>query len=125
MTHRGNGQWGGPETFVNDRYPENRDADVPPGDPPPNGERHGPHYEDPPPPNEPGPPPLKFYSLGELIRRFTTMREVVIDGLLRLGETMNVISAPKIGKSWLIIALIFAMVTGGPWMGFKTCPGEV
>ena len=33
----------------------------------------------------------------------------LIHGLLREGETMNVIAAPKTGKSWLVLNLALAM----------------
>jgi hypothetical protein len=40
-------------------------------------------------------PPLVPQSLSELTARYTELRTPVIHGLLRQGETMNVISAPK------------------------------
>lgn len=64
-------------------------------------------------------------SLGDLIAQNPTMREPVIDGLLRQGETMNLIAAPKVGKSWTVAALAFAKATGRPWLGFETTPGDV
>lgn len=55
-----------------------------------------------------------------------SLRPPVIHGLLREGETMNVISSPKIGKSWLVIDLALAVATGRPWLGeFKCEPGSV
>jgi hypothetical protein len=56
---------------------------------------------------------------------YPVLREPVIHGLLRQGETMNVISAPKLGKSWLVTDLALAVATGRPWMGFQTEPGDV
>ena len=47
-------------------------------------------------------------------------REYIIDGLLRSGEVMNVIAAPKMGKSYLVYNLALALSTGGQWMGFKS-----
>lgn len=70
-------------------------------------------------------PAIRSYTLGELIREFPTMREPVIDDLLRVGETMNVIAAPKVGKSWLIAGLAFAVATGGTWLGYQTIAGDV
>jgi hypothetical protein len=41
-------------------------------------------------------------SLADLVARYPDLRPPVIHGLLRRGETMNVISAPKIGKALAI-----------------------
>jgi hypothetical protein len=53
------------------------------------------------------------------------MRPVLIDGLLREGETMNVVAAPKIGKSFLILSLAVAVARGEPWLGMSTTQGRV
>lgn len=45
------------------------------------------------------------------------LRKPVIHGLLRRGETMNVIAAPKTGKSWLVLGQAMAIATGRPWLG--------
>ena len=50
--------------------------------------------------------------IGTLIDLCPDMRPFIIDGLLRQGETMNVISAPKIGKSWLSLMIALCVVTG-------------
>src|SRR5206468_579415 len=39
--------------------------------------------------------------LAEFVAEHPNMRAPIIDGLLREGETANIISASKIGKSWL------------------------
>jgi hypothetical protein len=78
-----------------------------------------------------GPPPEEEavrseYSLGELLDHFPAMRPPVIHGLLRQGETMNVIATSKTGKSWLVTDLILAVASGGTWLGtFNVEPGEV
>lgn len=64
-------------------------------------------------------------SLRQLVVAYPSLRPPVIEGLLREGETMNVISAPKIGKSWLVIDLALAVATGRPWLGMDCVPGEV
>ncbi len=51
------------------------------------------------------------------------LREPLIDGLLRRGEVMNLIAAPKVGKSWLALSLAFAMAQGVPWLGRNTAQG--
>lgn len=62
----------------------------------------------------------------QLVEQNPHQRPAVINGLLRKGETMNIISASKIGKSWLGIDLVISIVTGGLWLGkFKCEPGKV
>ena len=66
-----------------------------------------------------------FSSASALCQEFTSMRNPVIHGLLREGETMNIIAAPKSGKSWLVLSLALSVSTGQPWLGFPTVPGRV
>ena len=61
----------------------------------------------------------------ELCQEFTELRTPIIHGLLREGETMNVIAASKTGKSWLVLDLALSVVTGMPWLEFPTEPGHV
>jgi len=62
----------------------------------------------------------------ELLATYPTLREPVIQSLLRVGEIMNLVSAPKIGKSWLAIDLALAVATGRRWLDhFDTEPGRV
>ncbi|MBP7747078.1 MAG: bifunctional DNA primase/polymerase [Phycisphaerae bacterium] len=51
------------------------------------------------------------------IMKLHSLRKPVIRGLLRRGETMNVIAAPKTGKSWLVLGQAMAIATGRPWLG--------
>ncbi|MBE7466789.1 MAG: bifunctional DNA primase/polymerase [Planctomycetes bacterium] len=53
------------------------------------------------------------------------MRTPVIHGLLREGETMNVIAAPKAGKSWLVHDLALSVATGKAWLGYPVEAGRV
>lgn len=65
-------------------------------------------------------------SVWELIQQYPRLREPVIEGLLRLGETMNIIAPAKAGKSWLVIALALAIATGRKWLDrFPAVPGQV
>jgi hypothetical protein len=65
-------------------------------------------------------------SLKQLVTNHPTLRPAVIDGLLRTGETMNLVAAPKAKKSWLTNSLALAMVTGGTWLEkFPCTPGRV
>lgn len=49
-----------------------------------------------------------------------TRRDYVIDGLLRRGEVMNVIAAPKVGKSFMVYNLAISLSCGKKWMGYST-----
>jgi hypothetical protein len=64
--------------------------------------------------------------IGELWDTYPEMREPVIQDLLRRGETMNVVSTTKVGKSWMIVGLALSMATGKYWLGkFLAGPGRV
>jgi hypothetical protein len=52
------------------------------------------------------------------------LREPVIRGLVRRGETLNIIAPPKVGKSWLVTDLALHVVMGLDWLGmFPTAAG--
>jgi hypothetical protein len=60
------------------------------------------------------------------VAAYPQLRPPVIHGLLREGETMNVIASPKTGKSWLTLDLAIAVATARPWLGrYQTEPGPV
>ncbi|TWU38580.1 AAA family ATPase [Novipirellula artificiosorum] len=64
--------------------------------------------------------------VGDLLNEFPVLREPIIDGLLRVGETMNVIAPPKLGKSWLVMDLAMAVATGRIWLDtYQTHQGNV
>jgi hypothetical protein len=87
----------------------------------PNGQhhRHGPEQASE--PDLPLPPTCR-----ELYRDFPTLRPHIIHGLLREGETLNCIAAPKLGKSWLAINAALCVVTGKRFLStFGTSPGNV
>lgn len=67
------------------------------------------------------PPP----TLRQLVRNYQSMRDPIIHGLLRRGETMNIIAPPKTGKSWLVSQLAINAVTGHEWHGFQLERGNV
>ncbi len=68
----------------------------------------------------------QFRSARDLLLEFAQLKQPVIEGLLRQGETMNVISASKIGKSWLATDLALAVATGRDWLDtFPTVKGDV
>jgi hypothetical protein len=66
-------------------------------------------------------PELPMQTLRELITRYPHLRPPVVHGLLREGETMNVIASPKVGKSWLVADLALAVATGRPWLDLFPC----
>jgi len=64
--------------------------------------------------------------VGQLLADHPHLRPPVIEGLLRQGETMNVIAPAKAGKSWLVNDLAIAVATGTPWLGrYETHRGDV
>lgn len=74
------------------------------------------------------PPKLSpsLLNVGQLLHEFPELRTPVIHGLLRSGETMNVIAPPKYGKSWLVTDLALAVATGRQWLDvFQTEQGNV
>lgn len=81
--------------------------------------------------DEPGPPPEVLAELQQtqskptgfspirftdLVQRFPSMRPSVIEGVLRQGESMNIIAPPKTGKSFLVGGLAWCVATGRPWL---------
>ena len=64
---------------------------------------------------------LEPLTVRDLIGTFPELRKPVIHGLLRQGETMNLISAPKMGKSWLVTDLALSISTGRDWLGQFHC----
>ena len=56
-------------------------------------------------------------SASHLVETFPNLRPYIIDGLLRQGETMNLIAAPKIGKSWMLLAMLLCIAAGLCWLG--------
>ena len=58
-----------------------------------------------------------FMTARELLREYKNMKEPLIDGLLRREEVMNIVAAPKMGKSWLVMQLALSLACGRPWLG--------
>lgn len=69
---------------------------------------------------------LEVVSAAALCEKHKTMREPIVDGLLRVGETMNLIAPPKVGKSWCSSDLGFSVAMNRPWLdAFSTIGGRV
>lgn len=65
-------------------------------------------------------------SVGQLLANHPELRQPVIHGLLRVGESMNVIAPSKLGKSWLVTDLALTVATGRQWLQtFDTEAGNV
>jgi len=47
---------------------------------------------------------------------YPKLRDPLIDGILRKGETLNLISAAKAGKTYLAIGLAISLATGRKWL---------
>jgi hypothetical protein len=61
----------------------------------------------------------------DLIHAHKEMRRPIIKGLLRSGETMNIIAPPKTGKSWLVSNLAINASLGRKWMDYDTVESRV
>ncbi len=62
--------------------------------------------------------PIPF---AEFRHQYPTLHPPVVDGLLREGETANIISASKVGKSWLSNSLALSIATGRTWLHTFPC----
>lgn len=60
---------------------------------------------------------IPFEYADRLIVSAPAMRPVILEGLLRVGEVMNVVAAPKTGKSWLVHGLSISAIAGRRWLG--------
>ncbi len=70
--------------------------------------------------------PSPIMSLGRIFQNHPVLRPTVIDQILRRGEVMNIIAAPKRNKSMLVLNLLMAVISGGDWLGtFKCTRGRV
>ncbi|TWU38984.1 hypothetical protein Q31b_40620 [Novipirellula aureliae] len=69
--------------------------------------------------------PSQIVTLASFIANHPKQSTPVIDGLLRCGETMNVIAASKIGKTWLVHGMARCVATGSDWLGYPTRRGRV
>lgn len=70
--------------------------------------------------------PIERFSFAQLLALHPQLHPPVVEGLFREGETANIISVSKIGKSWLAYGLALSIITGRHWLGrFKTSQGRV
>lgn len=64
---------------------------------------------------------LEPLTVRELVAKYPKLRNPILHGLLREGETMNIIASPKTGKSWLATDLAIAVATGRNWLDQFQC----
>jgi hypothetical protein len=64
---------------------------------------------------------LNAISFAALQQQHSELRPAVIDGLVRQGETANIVAGSKVGKSWLVYDIAGAIITGGAWLGLFSC----
>ena len=68
---------------------------------------------------------IRPVSVTQLCGKYTELRQPVVEGILRRGETCNIIAAPKVGKSYLGCSLAYSVATGRPWLSHDTTQGRV
>lgn len=76
-------------------------------------------------PEKPSAKKLRPLSIGDLIAAYPDLHPPVIHGILRQGETLNLIAASKVGKSFIAGQLAWCVVTGTPWLGHDVEQGRV
>ncbi len=69
---------------------------------------------------------IEKFTFADLAAGYPTLKPKVVDGLFRAGETVNLISVSKIGKSWLAYLLALCIIMGRLWLDkFQTSRGRV
>ena len=70
--------------------------------------------------------PIQSITVSDLREQFPDRRPEIVSGLIRQGETANIIASSKVGKSWLAYLLAITIRTGGWWLGqFQCTAGNV
>jgi hypothetical protein len=68
---------------------------------------------------------IKPMPLEQLIKKYPEPKPVIIDGILRQRETLNIIAPAKTGKSMLVQDLAISVAMGLPWLGHSCTQGKV
>lgn len=68
---------------------------------------------------------IEILSAAALVKRYPTLRPPLLPGLLRRGETANIVGAPKMSKSWNVLHLAIAFATGSEWLGYRAVQSQV
>jgi hypothetical protein len=69
-------------------------------------------------PLEPKSEMLKIVNLEYIEKNYPHERQSIVDGLIRTGSVMNIIAAPKVGKSFIASNLAMCLITGSDFLGF-------
>lgn len=69
-------------------------------------------------PLEPKSEMLKIVNLEFVEKNYPHERQSIVDGLIRTGSVMNIIAAPKVGKSFIASNLAMCLITGSDFLGF-------
>lgn len=80
-------------------------------------------------------PPLATEMLSEMAKRSPDIEALmqrapehspaIVEGLFREREVVNVVAAPKTGKSWLVMGLALSIALGRKWLDFNVNKGNV
>jgi hypothetical protein len=63
---------------------------------------------------------LAVRSVADVVAENPVEREPIIDGFIRVGETMNVVAASKSHKSYTVVGLLICVAMGWSWLGYAT-----
>lgn len=69
--------------------------------------------------------PLNVVNLGAIWDNMPAMKPVLIEGILRVGHKMLLVSSSKAGKTFALIELAIAIAEGRRWLGFSCRQGRV
>lgn len=61
---------------------------------------------------------VEIVTLDQLEKDYPQEREPILDGLIRVGSVMNIIAAPKVGKSFIASNLAFRLASSDEFLGF-------
>lgn len=64
----------------------------------------------------------RIIDAADLVASYPCLAAPVIHDVLRVGETMNIIAASKMHKSYLTLDLALSVATGKPWLGVAGFP---
>lgn len=69
--------------------------------------------------------PLQVVNLGEIWENMPPLKPVLIEGILRQGHKMLLVSSSKAGKTFALIELAIAIAEGMRWLGYRCRQGRV